>query len=687
MILIVTEKNDTAKRIADILSGGKAKKDAYFKVPIYDFKSNGSSYRCIGLKGHILNVDYPEKFNKWQETELKELIHAPVIKNVSQKNIVNALKKSAREADEVIIATDYDREGELIGFEAIDTVKSVNDLDMKRARYSSLTKQEITEAFSNLSEPSRELADAGGARQEIDLVWGAVLTRFVSLAAKRLGTNLLSVGRVQTPTLALLVEREKERQAFESKPYWELYAFFEAEEKPLKTMHGEERFWEQDKVEKINASLRGDGTVTSVKKTQKKTRPPAPFDTTAFQRAASSIGFRPSNAMRTAESLYMKGYISYPRTDNTVYPETLDLRELVSMFRAGEEFSGEARELLAKGTLTATRGKRQTTDHPPIYPTEYVSRSRLNDYEWKIYELVVRRFFATLSEESVTESMRIDIELAGQGFFTSGSHVVHEGFLRFYPYSRKKDEELPAVKEGQVLPFIESRIDAKETQPPNRYKQGGLVGEMEKRGLGTKATRPGIIDTLELRGYIHSDPIVVTETGIALIESLKKHAENITTPEMTAALESDMDEISEGRKPLEKVVSHSREMLEGVIDILEAHRDEVSQEISVGIRSDKIIGKCRVCGSDLRMIRSKKTKKRFVGCSGYPECHETFPLPQMGEIIPTGEICTGCESPKIKVIKKGSRPWELCIDPKCPTKEQKERPPKKEPAKKVTKKK
>ena len=224
MKLIVTEKDTAARKIAGILGGNQVKKDTYYKIPIYTFVNGldgDGEYTCIGLKGHILQLEYPEEYSDWRKVEPKELIDAELIKAPSAKAVVRALKKTAKDADHLTIATDYDREGELIGLEAMKQAIEANpDLkkDVKRARYSALTPEEVKRAFSELSELSLPLALAGEARQDIDLIWGATLTRFMSLATSRLGNQFLSVGRVQSPTLGLIVERELERRAFRPAP-------------------------------------------------------------------------------------------------------------------------------------------------------------------------------------------------------------------------------------------------------------------------------------------------------------------------------------------------------------------------------------------------------------------------------------------------------------------------------------
>jgi DNA topoisomerase-1 len=584
-----------------------------------------------------------------------------------QKSIIKALQKVAKGADEVVVATDFDREGELIGVDAVHKIMEVNPkATVKRAKFSSLTPQEIKAAFSNLEELFIDLAKAGEARQDIDLVWGATLTRFLSLASSRLGRQFLSVGRVQSPTLCLIAEKEKERKAFVSEPYWLIKAIFEHEGEQFTAVHKVDKFWKKKEAEKALANLTDSGTVAAVEKHSRVVAPPAPFNTTAFLTAAASLGVSPSSAMRTAESLYMDGFISYPRVDNTVYPPTLDFREILGVLEKVADFKSLASEINSQKKLTPTEGKKRATDHPPIHPTGAAKREDMKPQNWKIYELVVRRFLATLASPATVDSTRVDIDVNKEMFIARGSLVSIEGWYRFYPYGRKKDEEIPDLKEKDVVKLVEPIFDEKETQPPARYSQGKLIQKMEALGLGTKATRHEIIKGLYDRGYVHGDPIVPTDTGLAVAEALSQHAEAIATPEMTAKLEEEMDKIAEGQLGRETVVDNSRKILGSLMLSLEGNKVQLAEAIREGIRGDRIVGKCPKCDSDLKIIRAKKSKKRFVGCTGYPECSNSYPLPQFGEIIPLDEICDQCGTPKVKVLSK--RPWILCIDPKCPSK-------------------
>ncbi len=394
---------------------------------------------------------------------------------------------------------------------------------------------------------------------------------------------------------------------------------------------------------------------------------PAPFSTTSFTSAATALGMSASSAMRAAEDLYMDGYISYPRTDNTVYPNSLDLREILTELRSSP-FGKEAAELLDRPKLQPSRGGKKTTDHPPIYPTGAARREALDDRKWKVYELVVRRFLATLADDAVSESNRIDFDIDAEPFFLRGSRILKPGWLAYYPYSRQKDAELPHLTEGDRADLVEKYLDGKETQPPGRYGQGPLIELMEKHNLGTKATRHNIIQNLYDRGYIHGNPIEPTETGIKMAEALQEYAPRIASADMTAQLELDMDRISEREMTKDEVVTISRELLRDAYQSLEDNREQVAAKIVEGIIDDKILGECPKCHvNKLRIIRSKASRKRFVGCEGYPECDQTYPLPQRGDIIALNETCPQCGSPRIKILG-GKRPWILCVDPDCPTK-------------------
>lgn len=726
MKLVITEKNDAAQQIARLLcSVGKPKADKVYNTPVYRFDVDGEEWVTIGLRGHILAPDFPTelKFDGnlgwyavsqegevlpadvpdglprppyeskrkpflkdgidikgWKVPSLPYLVWAPIEKLPAEKEIIRALKNLAKKADSVVIGTDFDREGELIGSDALAMVRDVApEVPVSRARYSAFTKAEIDHAFANLVELDQNLADAGESRQYIDLIWGAALTRYLTMAKFGGFGNVRSAGRVQTPTLALVVERERERLAFKPEDFWviggEARPAGAGDDEAFKISHANGRFTDREAAETAFSHVEGatTGTVTEVVKKSRTQRPPAPFNTTSLQAAAAAEGISPARTMRIAESLYMDGLISYPRVDNTVYPRSLDLRATVKAIAEVPQYAPACRELLAREKLTATRGKTETTDHPPIYPTAPADPAKLEPAQWKLYNLIARRFLATLSDAAVIEGTKISIDVAGEPFQASGDVLKVPGFRAVYPFGLKRDEQLPALEQGDAVDVREMQLEAKQTEPPARYSQGRLVQEMEKRGLGTKSTRASIIERLYQVKYFKgqpSGPIEPSQLGMAIIDALHTYAPRITTPDMTSELEEDMTHVAEGRDTQEQVVQHSRALLAGMLDALIEHKDDLGEAISDAVTADARVGACPKCGKDLVMKTSAKTRGSFIGCMGWPDCDVTYPVPSGVRVSPLeGEaaVCPECGAPRIKCQPFRQKAYEVCVNPKCPT--------------------
>ena len=716
MKLVVAEKTNAAENIAKELGVG-TKKDKVYNTPVCRFTREGEEWVAMGLRGHILAVDFPrelqwredqgwfgvdeegevfpaslpstlahppfEKVRKpftkegvdikgWKVPSLPYLVWAPVVKEPAEKEIIRTLKNLAKKADEVIIATDFDREGELIGSDAVSMVRQVNeDVPVVRARYSSFTKPELEHAFAreNLVAVDDDLAAAGESRQFIDLIWGAVLTRYLTMAKFGGLGNVRSAGRVQTPTLALVARREKERQAFVPEDYWVVRGTAATQKgEEFKVAHATARFKDEATATSAyqDAKAAGKARVTDVVKKTRKGTIQTPFNTTSLQTAAAAEGLTPARTMRIAESLYMSGLISYPRVDNTVYPETLDLSEVVTMLKGVPQYANYCDELLAAQPLKATRGKQETTDHPPIYPTGVGDPDKLRPEEWKLYNLIARRFLATLSEQPVIEGTKVTLDAGGQTFAASGDVLVKPGYRAIYPYGSKKDEQLPALSVGQEVDLTSLDLEAKQTEPPARYSQGKLVQEMERLGLGTKSTRASIIERLYEVKYLKNDPIEPSQLGMAIIDALECYAAHITTPEMTSELEGDMTKVAEGQASQDAVVDHSRELLASLLEGLIEHKEDLGEAISDAVQADAKIGACPKCGHDLLVKQSAKTRSSFIGCSAWPECEVTYPLPQ-GKIQTVEELCPVCGCPQIKVQPFRSKPYVVCVDPACPT--------------------
>ncbi|MCL7416589.1 MAG: DNA topoisomerase I [Halalkalicoccus sp.] len=646
MELIITEKDNAARRIAAILSGDSAEVERQNGVNVYRWGGT----RCIGLSGHVVAVDFPSEYADWRDVEPVELIDADVEKTPTQENIVRTVRLLARDANRVTIATDYDREGELIGKEAYEIVRDVNEeSEIDRVRFSSITEGEVNSAFDDPDEIDFDLAAAGEARQVIDLVWGAALTRFLSLSARQLGDDFISVGRVQTPTLKLIVDREREIEAFDPEAYWELFADlakgkegFDAQYYYLDDEGNEaERVWDGERAEAVYAALQeaSEARVESVSRRTRTDDPPAPFNTTQFIRAASSIGYSAKRAMSIAEDLYTAGYITYPRTDNTVYPEDLDPRELLGAFTGNRTFGEDAETLLENEELSPTEGDEETTDHPPIHPTgELPSPGELGNAEWRVYELVVRRFFATVADSARWEHLKVVLEVGDHRLKANGKRLVEPGYHAVYPYFSTNENFVPAVEEGESLAITEVRIEDKETQPPRRYGQSRLIETMESMGIGTKSTRHNTIEKLYDRGYIENDPPRPTKLATAVVEAGEEYADRVVSEAMTAQLEDDMQAIATGEKDLDEVAGESRAMLERVFDDLMESREEIGDHLQKSLKADKTLGPCPECGSDL-LVRRSRRGSYFVGCDGYPDCEYTLPLPNTGKPLILEETC------------------------------------------------
>ena len=670
--LIVTEKNNTAKRIANILSGGKEKGRRVAGSNVYTFSEDDADRdtTVMGLRGHIIDVDFPADKKNWNAVGPEELVWTDIVKKPTEKKYANALKKLGGDAEEVTIATDYDREGELIGVEALEIISSVNkEAKFDRARYSAITNDEIEKSFSNLVDIDFNLAQSADARRVIDLVWGASLTRFLSLSSMRLGNNFLSVGRVQTPTLALITEKEEEIDNFVPEPYWELYlkcvrikdshtrkseiSECLKDDFTFIAKHKKGRFHAKKEVDRVKSSLGDKGEVKTFKKRIKNDMPPNPFNTTAFLKAATSIGFTASNAMRTAENLYSQGLLSYPRTDNAVYSK-IDLKKILGLLSKMKEFSTYSKKLLGK-ELKPTRGK-EAKDHPPIHPVGYTKREKLNDEEWKIYELVVRRFLATLSDAAKIEGTKAEIDVNGELFNATGSKIIEKGWREIYPYSSVEEVFIPELSVGEILK-VESFVEEKETKPPRRYGQGRLIEKMDELGLGTKSTRHEMISKLYGRGYVHGNPLKPTIVARAVIKTLDEYAEKITDVKMTKELEEEMDTIAEGRLSDEEVIKRSREMLGDTFEILKKNEEKISKDLRERLREEKVVGKCEKCGGDL-IIRRTRRGTRFIGCSSYPDCDFSLPLPKSGRLVITDQECKEHGLKLIKILYK-KKTWDL----------------------------
>ncbi len=657
MKIIIAEKEIAGRNIARILSNGKAiekreGKDVYWKF---------DDYVLIPLKGHIVDIDFEEKYRNWKNASLEEMIESKVKYKIKVPGRVKLLKKFGKIAEEVIVATDYDREGELIGLEGVNIIREVNpNVKVKRAIFSAITEEEIKKAFSDLKELNYNLAFAALTRRELDLFYGAILTRFISLATKRLGKSFLSVGRVQTPTLSLIVELEEKIKNFKPEKYFTIEVVANYNGKRFKLI-SKDKFKTKEEAEKLRSK---EGIVAKYVERKVKVKRVKPFNTTEFLREASSkLNLQPARALGIAESLYMKGIISYPRTDNQSY-DKVNLKKVLNELKKVSNLKKYVDEILSK-PLSPEEGKK-SKDHPPIHPVKGIKKGEVSDVEWKVYMLICKRFLATLSEVGEDLNKKVEVKIKNKIFVGDGKEIIKLGWRKIYDYVKVEEKELPSMKKGDKVIIEKFEIKEQYTKPPKRYGYASIIKKMEELNLGTKATRAEILQKLVNRKYIFGrNSLIPTSIAFSLINSLRKNAPIITKPELTALLEIDMSEIENGNKNYEDVISEGKRMLKKILAKLKEEKEKIAEDMKKAIYEDRILGKCK-CGGNLIIIKYKG--KRFVGCSNYPNCKVTYPLPQKGRISKTNEVCNFCGTPIIKVKFKGKREFKMCLDPNCESK-------------------
>ncbi len=665
--IIIAEKADAGRRIAYFLSEGTSKQKRPKGMSYIEFEKDGTKYYLIPLSGHIVEINFPEKMKDWKSVDFGELIDADIVHVAKNRNAVNTLQALSKDVDTVVVATDYDREGELIGVEALDIIrdaqkKSETNPSIKRAKFSALTKDEITGAFDDLIDVDYNLADSASAREEIDLIWGAVLTRFISVVSNRYGKDFLSVGRVQTPTLGLIVNRELEINSFVPQKFWKIQVLFHKGDDFIGDYEGGDIFDEKE-ADRIFSEIDGkNGRTLEFERRNERIGRPPPFNTTEFLREASRIQIAPAKAMNIAESLYMRGLLSYPRTDNTVYQRSINLKGVLNKLKE-TEFEKEVDMVLSQEKIRPSRGRTEATDHPPIYPTGAAKKGALKGDYAKIYELVTRRFLATLYEEGQREVREAKIEVGGHNFLTKGVTITKRGWLEIYTYYHPKENFHPDLEEGEQVKAKEWQKNEDLTKPPRRYDVSSLLKKMEDLNLGTKSTRHDIIAKLQNRGFIEGNPVRPTPLGIGLIKSILTVESKISEPEMTATLEIDMDKIANDEIEKAQVVNISRKMLHNVLSDLKNNEALIRETIRDHLRMGQPIGECPMHkGKNILHIKERSFSRLKCEVDG---CKIDFKAPSRVLLQLAGKECPVCSLPQIKAIRRGQSPDYRCIDPSC----------------------
>jgi DNA topoisomerase-1 len=378
-----------------------------------------------------------------------------------------------------------------------------------------------------------------------------------------------------------------------------------------------------------------------------------------------------------AQRLYLDALISYPRTSSQKLPPAIGYKTIIGKLAKMPSYATQASELLSKAVLKPHEGERVDPAHPAIYPTGHMLDKPLGTSERNVFDLIVCRFMATFGETAIRQTVRATVNINGNKFHLSGVRTLKEGWIKFYkPYARVNDVILPQLIQGQEV--IVKRLVVKDdfTKPPPRYNPRSLLLKMEKENIGTKATRAATIQTLQDRKYVcGTSNYVASDLGLEIAETLTNFCPAIISPELTRNLEQEMSEIQEGKQTKEAVLLNAISILKPVMSQLKEKESVIGQRLSETLKKsrfeERTVGPCPKCAEGkLVIIRSKKTGKRFVGCTNYfdTKCNVTFPLPQRGIIKPLSSPCKSCGFPMINVWLREKRSWKLCLNPDCPAK-------------------
>lgn len=673
--LIITEKPNAAKKIADALADSKATKLGA-GAPYYTLKHKGKDIIVGCAVGHLYGLAEKVKTKGFQYPvfDIQWVPTSEVSKSAAfSKKYLDELKDLAKKADTFTVATDYDVEGEVIGLNVVKY--ACKQKDARRMKFSTLTKEDLVEAYDKaLPHLDWPQAEAGETRHFLDYYYGINLSRALTSAIKNAGMfKILSTGRVQGPALKIITDREKEILAFKPVPFWQIELVGEAKKLAVSAWHKEDKFWDKPKADAIFAKVSQEkkATVSNVTKKQFKQNPPTPFDLTSLQTESyRCFGISPRFTLDIAQDLYTAGYISYPRTSSQQLPPAIGFNKIMKDLSRSPSFKPLA-DLVLKGKMQPHNGAKTDPAHPAIYPTGVLPK-RLDDRPAKVYDLIVKRFFATFGEAATRETMTVEITAKQEPFIASGTTTVDKGWHVLYmPYVPFGEDELPPMEKNELIDVKQFTLHSKETQPPKRYTEASIIKELEKRNLGTKATRANIVETLYERNYINGKAIQATELGMHITAVLEKNVPEIVDEHLTRKFEEEMDAIREKKMKGPQLLEEAKKILIKILDGFKKKEKDVGEGLKTTFQDTRTsltrVGKCPKC-ADGHLVLKKGKFGKFIACDTYPTCTATFKLPTNGLIQVTDKTCDVCTHPMIMVIKKAKKPQEVCINPDCPKK-------------------
>lgn len=636
----------------------------------------GKDYKVLASFGHVRDLEAKEgAVDPENDFAMR---YAPVEKNQPQVDkIIKALKKS----DQLLLATDQDREGEAISWHLYEMLKDQGYLEGKqiaRIVFNQITKKAILDAVANPRELSQELIDAQQARRALDYLVGFKLS---PLLWKKIRTGL-SAGRVQSPALRMVVEREEEIEAFKSKEYWSIHGDFSAESNLTAKL---EQFQEQKitqfsieneeqatrtatTIQKVN---KNDWKVISIKEKTRKKEPPAPFITSTLQQeAVKKLGFSSSRTMRTAQTLYEGitigsgapvGLITYMRTDSIMLAD-----EAITQIRSHITKHFGKKLLSPSIRVFKNKSKNAQEAHEAIRPTDITRnpdliKNSLSADQFKLYRMIWQRTIAGQMAAASIDQVRADIgdSKSTAIFKATGSSIREPGFLKAYQegfeeteVNDTKENFLPKLSVGQPLPLIAVKTKQHFTEPPARYSEASLIKALDEHGIGRPSTWTNIISTIIARQYalLENKRFKPTDVGRVVNKFLTKYFQHYVDYEFTAKLEDELDAVSRGEIAYKPLLKEFWNPFSKQLVVIEetVERKDVTEE-----KTDETCPDCKKHKLVIKLGRNGK----FFGCSGYPDCKytrafsETEEEKKQEENIVEGRQCPKCEANL--VIKEG----------------------------------
>lgn len=685
--LMVAEKPALAASLASILSNGKSISiKGTNACAVHEWNGNFNNelvkFKMTSVCGHVMSLDFTGKYNNWDRVDPVELFSCPTEKKEASPRlkIPYFLAQVARGCDFLILWLDCDKEGENICFEVMDAVRQYMKSDVNssqvtyRARFSAITEKDIKAAMMNLVRPNENEARSVDARQELDLRIGCAFTRFQTKYFQGrygdLDASLISYGPCQTPTLGFCVQRHDEIQTFKPETYWVLrvtVATVEGRELPLEWHRV--RCFEKDVANMFLGGIKEikEAVVVSVVAKEKIKARPMALNTVELMRVASAgLGMGPHHAMQKAEKLYTQGYISYPRTETTSYPENFDLVGTLKQQQHSAKWGADVREILANGISKPKKGK-DVGDHPPITPMKPASDNELDGDELRIYDYITRHFIATLSTDCRYQSTTITFSVGSETFSYTGNALIEAGYTEIMHWQAfGKDEYVPQVNVDDTLRVHDTRLVECQTSPPDYLTESEVITLMERHEIGTDASIPVHINNICQRNYVgvgSGRRLVPTPLGIVLVHGYQKIDPELVLPTMRSAVEKQLSLIAQGKADFHAVLGHTTEIFKRKFQYFVRAIEAMDQLFEVSFSSLKASGKALSrCGKCRRYMRYIQTKPARLHCS---HCDDTYSVPQAGTVRVHKELRCPLDDFELLSWSAGHRGKSFPLCPYC----------------------